>query len=117
MSKNKEIAQYFLDLCEGVPNKRMRAMFGGHGLYSGDSMFGLEAFGEFYLKTDETNREMFLQAEGKPFVYEGKNGRKTTMSYYTLPSEIMEDRERLAPYLHSAWEVAKKAKDKKDRST
>ncbi len=73
MSKNKEIVQYFLDLCEGVPDRRIRAMFGGHGLYSGDAMFGLEAFGEFYLKTDETNREIFLEADGQPFVYEGMN--------------------------------------------
>lgn len=88
-------------------------MFGGHGLYSGEAMFGLEAYGELYLKTDEINRSEFESIGAKPFVYENKSGKKTVMSYYAPPPEFLEDREKLSRLLESSFSAAMRAFEKK----
>jgi DNA transformation protein len=53
---------------------RLRAMFGGHGLYLDDSFFGLIAYETLYLKTDELTRAEYVTAESTPFSFE--SGRK-----------------------------------------
>lgn len=109
MAKNREIAEYFLELCRDIPEPRIRSMFGGHGLYSGEAMFGLEAYGELYLKTDGQTREAFEAVGAAPFVYESAGGKKTVMSYFTPPVEILEDPDRLLPLVTLALESANRA--------
>ncbi len=109
MGKNREMAEYFLELCRDVPEKRLRAMFGGHGLYSGDAMFGLEAFGELYLKADESSKAAFQEAGAKQFVYEGSGGKKSSMNYWAPPAEILEDPDAFQQLLSLSLEAAEKA--------
>ncbi len=110
MGSRRELAEYFLELCSEVEDRHLRTMFGGHGLYSGTHMFALEAYGELYLKTDEKNREEFERIGALPFVYEGKNGKKTVMSYYKPPAEYLESDELLAPLVRSAVEAARRSR-------
>ena len=86
---------------------RLRRMFGGTGIYADDVMFGLEAYGEIYLKADAISQPTFEAAGSRPFVYE-KDGRTATMSYWLLPSEAREEREAVAPWARLALEAAKR---------
>ena len=83
-------------------------MFGGYGVFLDGVMFGLIAFGELYLKTDDGNREDFVAAGLPPFVYRGR-GRPMTMSYHRAPEPI-EEWGRLEPWARGAFAAARRAK-------
>ena len=46
---------------------RARAMFGGHGVYLDDLMFGLIAWDRLFLKVDDATIATFRDAGGAPF--------------------------------------------------
>ncbi|MBS0343429.1 MAG: TfoX/Sxy family protein [Proteobacteria bacterium] len=77
-------------------------MFGGHGLFHEDRMFGLVAGGRVYLKTDEENRPLFVEKRLAPFEY-ARRGEMTATSYYEAPAEIFEDRDEAAHWAKLAW--------------
>jgi DNA transformation protein len=54
---------------------RTKRMFGGLGVYSGDLMMALVAYGELYLKVDDESKPAFERAGARPFVYESKGTR------------------------------------------
>ena len=70
---------------------RARAMFGGHGLYLDDLMFGLIYEDRLFLKLDEESRPAFERAESKAFVYSTKEGRRTSTSYWLCPPAALKD--------------------------
>jgi DNA transformation protein len=94
-----------LELLSGLGEVRARKMFGGHGLYAGESMVALIAFGCLYLKVDDATRLRFEAAGGVPFVYDGK-GKPITMSYWTVPPEAMESPAEMLPWARLAQQAA-----------
>ncbi|MES2123687.1 MAG: TfoX/Sxy family protein [Gemmatimonadota bacterium] len=96
-----------------VPGAAARAMFGGVSIAGPEGTFALLADDVVYLKGDAQNRERFL-AEGwpafKPFGAEG-----SSMGYYAVPGELLEDVEVLAPWVLLAREAAQRAPAKKKK--
>jgi DNA transformation protein and related proteins len=91
-------------------------MFGGAGIYSGDLFFAILVEDTLYLKVDDGNREPD-QARGiQPFAYEGKNGRRATMRYYPVPSELLDDPDALAPWARQSMDAARRTAAKQARS-
>ncbi len=64
-------------------------MFGGVGLYSDDTFFGILAADVLYFKVDDTNRRQYEQADSKPL--KPYADRPMTMSYYDVPASVVED--------------------------
>ena len=93
------------DLFAGLGPVRIRRMFGGQGIYSGEVMFALELDGELYLKVDDRTVERFRSAGSRPFVYE-KDGRKIEMSYWRLPDAAADDPDEAARWGRLAIEAA-----------
>lgn len=106
-SRDEDIAWY-LELLGPVGRVAARRMFGGTGFYVDGLIVGLEIEGTLYLKTDDLNRERFVEAAGRPFVYEGK-GRAITVSYWTPPEEAMDSPEAMRPWARLALEAALRA--------
>lgn len=104
--------EFVLERLSIAGNVTIRAMFGGHGIYSGDLMFGLVADGVLYLKVGESNIKDYIQANMKPFSYEAKNGKPISMSYWRLPLDILESNDDLPKWINKAVEAAKMAKPK-----
>ena len=82
---------FVLDQLTALPELRARAMFGGHGLYSGERFFGILFEGRVYFKADEVTRAAYESRGMSAFTYEMK-GRVMTMSYYEVPLDVLEDR-------------------------
>ncbi len=101
-------AESIQDLFQDLGPVRIRRMFGGQGIYAGDRMFALEADGELYLKVDDTSRPAFEAAGSRPFVFEA-NGRATTMSYWLMPGEGLDDPAEAARWGRLAIEAASRA--------
>ncbi|MBL0264468.1 MAG: TfoX/Sxy family protein [Leptospiraceae bacterium] len=93
-----------------------KAMFGGHGIYLGDLIFGIVVEGVLYLKVGDSNIKDYIQAGMKPFTYAAKNGKPVSMSYWGLPLDVLESNEDLPKWVGKAIEVAKSAKITKPKN-
>jgi DNA transformation protein len=99
-----EFLEYVVDQLSTWGEVRAKRMFGGAGLFYQGKMFGLIADDVVYLKVSDSNRGDFDQAGAKPF--QPYKNKKTTMPYYEIPSEVLEDRDELARWAEKAFLVA-----------
>lgn len=53
------------------------------------------------------NRSVFEKIESHPFVYAKKAGKLITMSYWLVPEEIMEDKEKFYDLLEKSVVVSR----------
>ena len=98
---------YVVEQLSGAECLRLgcRAMFGAHGLYAGDTFFGIVCKGQLYLKTDDATAAEYRRRGSKPFQ---PNARQTIKSYYEVPADVLEDREVLAAWAARAIVVARR---------
>lgn len=114
MAKDKSFHDYIVyDLLGNIPGITSRAMFGGWAIYENGIIFAIIADGQLYFKVGDSNRKMFEQLESRPFVYLKNNGKPITMSYWLVPEEVMEDRERLYDLVDKSVAVSRKKKQYK----
>jgi len=95
---------FVLDQLGEVPSFRSRAMFGGVGLYAGDTFFGIVAADVLYFKVGDTNRPEYERAGATPFVPYAD--RRMTMPYYSVPPGVLEDPVELARWAARSIQVA-----------
>ena len=96
---------FVLDQLSALPGLRAKAMFGGHGLYSGDNFFGILDEGRVFFKVDDATRAAYESRGMPPFTYEMK-GRQMTMSYQEVPPDIFEDRNECVTWASQAIQIA-----------
>jgi DNA transformation protein len=87
-----------LDLLASVGEVTPRRMFGGTGFYKNGIMFALEAYGRLFLKTDEENRQTFVDAGCEPFRFVDKDGNETVMSYWEPPESALSSPMKMKPW-------------------
>ena len=118
MSASAEFIELIVDLMSGLARPVcVRAMFGGAGVYADGVMFGLIADDVLYLKADAASREKF-EAEGLgPFVYDGKKGKPIAMSYWRVPSRVLDDGDEMVVWARTALDVARRLKKPRSKST
>ena len=104
MAVSDEFLGYVLDQLSTWAEVRAKRMFGGAGLYRRGYMFVLIADDVVYLKVGSPNRDDFEKAGSRPF--QPYPNRKTTMPYWALPEEVLEDRDELARWAEKAYTVA-----------
>lgn len=97
------------DLLSEVEGVRARAMFGGHGVYKDDLIFAIIVDDELYYKVDDSNRKDFEALGSEPFVYRAKGNKRVAMSYWKLPSQIMDDREELLRWTQKSLAISRLA--------
>lgn len=98
------------DQLDGVPDLRVKRMFGGWGVYSGPFFFGLVYDGRLYFKTDEAGTARFAQFGTGPFTYDGG----ALKSLWEVPSEVLEDPFELREWAARATQAARAAKQEKN---
>ncbi len=106
MTARDEDIAWFRELLEPLGTITVRRMFGGAGLYVDGLIVGLEIEGTLYLKTDASSRDLFADAGGRPFVYDGKDKQVTVASYWTPPDDAMDSPEAMRPWARLALEAA-----------
>jgi DNA transformation protein len=98
---------FVLDQLSGVPLLLAKPMFGGLGLYTGDTFFGIVAADVLYLKVGDANRAEYERVGAAGFAPYAK-GRAST-SYYAVPVAVLEDSRTLARWVTDAIKVARQA--------
>jgi DNA transformation protein len=89
---------------------RARAMFGGHGLYLGDSFFAVVDEGRVYYRVTDETRPDYVAAGMKPF--EPWPGQVMN-GYYEVPSGVWNDAVLRLEWARRAATRDKKAKKRK----
>ena len=90
-----------LDQLSAVPGVRARAMFAAHGLYAGETFFGILDEGRLFFKTGPGNEADYLARGMEPFTYTMK-GKVMTMAYREVPPEILEQPPELVAWARKA---------------
>ena len=112
MAVNPSYREFVLDQLGRVANGiRGRGMFGGVGIYAGDLFFALIGDDSLYLKVDDSNRGDFEKAGMGPFLPFGEGGE--VMQYYEIPADVLEEPDKLRPWVEKSIAVAKRAKSAK----
>jgi DNA transformation protein len=104
--------EFVLDQLHALPELRAKAMFGAHGLYSGENFFGILDDGKLFFKTDAAAQKEFTARGMSPFTYEMK-GKVMTMSYHEVPPDILENASELAAWARRAIQIAVSSKTAK----
>ena len=105
MSVSEEFIEYVLDQFSRWRHVTARKMFGGAGLYRDGRMFGLIADDVAYLKVDDSNRKEFVEAGSSPF--KPYPDKPTTMSYFEVPPDILDDPEELVEWAERSLAIQK----------
>ena len=82
------------DCLDGERSYSLKKLFWGYGIYKNGKIFWIYAFDQIYFKTDEKTKQEYIKLKSKIFSYE-KQGKEQTMRYYTLPEEVLENKEEL----------------------
>ncbi len=90
-----------------------RIIFGRHGIYLDDIMFGwLLTDDELWFRADDLNRDLYRSAGARIFTYK-RQARTIEVSYYAVPDAIWFDRDELISWAESALAAAKRLRAKK----
>ena len=104
-----EFVDHLAELFEAFGPVTLRRMFGGHGVFRDELMFGLVVDDALFLKADGESRAMFERAGLPPFEYTRK-GRRISLSYYLATEEALEDPLTLAEWARPAFDAALRAR-------
>lgn len=114
MSVSSGYRTYILDQLAGVAALNTRRMFGGVGLYSGESFFALIDDDVLFFKVDDSNREDYVSRGMRAFM---PIPGKASMGYYQVPEDVIEEADELVRWARRSVAVAltraKKPKVKK----
>jgi DNA transformation protein len=86
----------------------VRRMFGGAGIYAGETMFALVHEGVIYLKADLHNAPAFERESLAPFSYATRGGKRAVMSYRRMPDRLYDDPDELATWAGEALAAARR---------
>src|ERR1700740_2023690 len=88
-----------------LPEFRVKRMFGGAGVFSGELMFALAFEDDLYLRVDDLSRGELEALGSEPFTYEAR-GEVMTLGYWRAPGEIWDDPEAARRWGGRAVEAA-----------
>ena len=115
MKNSGEFVAHVKDLLGDIPNVVVKPMFGGHGIFRENVMFGSLARDVMYLRADG-DRAAQLKADGsEQFGFE-MGGKAMTMPYWTVPSNALDDRDSMTELAVAAFADALAADRKKPKS-
>jgi DNA transformation protein and related proteins len=108
MARRSDFVEFVSEQMAFVDGLRIRAMFGGYGIYQDDCMFALIADDRLYFKADAATRAEFEARGLAPFTYVAR-GKTMTLQYFEAPPEVFEEQEAMRAWAHKAQSTALKA--------
>ncbi|MEZ4523548.1 MAG: TfoX/Sxy family protein [Thermomicrobiales bacterium] len=107
MAADPAFADYVIEQLEDAGAITHRAMFGGYGIWESGDMFALiSSDSTLYFKVDDETRPRYQAAGSEQF---------RTMPYWSVPADLLEDREQLLDWAEEAVAVGHATASKKRR--
>ncbi len=110
MPKHGEFVEFVIEQMVSIGGLRVRAMFGGHGVYQDDCIFAIIIDDRLYFKTDATTRGEFEALGLSPFTYLACS-KPVTMSYFEAPPEVFEELEVMGNWAQKALGASRRARE------
>lgn len=104
---------HVLDLMAPLGAVRSRAMFGGHGIYLGETLFAIVADDRLWLRTDTATRAGYEKLGLGPFTYVAR-GRRVALPYHEAPPDALESAEVMQRHALGAVGAARRAGRRKN---
>jgi DNA transformation protein len=101
--------EFLEELYEPMGGVKVRAMFGGLGIFKDALIFGIVFDDALYLRADDDTVGRFAAESAQQFVYRGMNDREVAMPYYRLPERLYDDPEEFIVWSTAAFGVARRA--------
>ena len=102
---NQKILEHILDLLDDEEGISFKRMFGGYGIFKNELAVALILRSEIFMKVDQSNINDYKSAFSKPFTYK-KNGKDISLSNWSIPSEILEDKDLFIEWFLKSYRVA-----------
>jgi DNA transformation protein len=115
MSVGTAFLQYVLEQLARTGHVTSRRMFGAVGLYCDDRFFGLIDDDTLFFKVDDSTRADYVSRGMKPFS-PYKNKPDVSMSYFTVPADVLDDPEDLVQWARRSVAIAVPRAIKKPKS-
>lgn len=112
MSVSDDFLSYVLEQLAGVGRLRTKRMFGAVGLYGDEHFFAIIDDDVLYLKADETNTPDF-KARGMRQFMPDPGKPESSMGYYEVPADVLEDRDELRVWARKSVTVGAAATARK----
>ncbi len=109
MSRFGEFVEFVIEQMALIGRPRVRAMFGGYGVYREGYIFAIIVDDRLYFKTDSITRSKFQEKGLSPFTYIAR-GKSVTMQYFEAPPEVFEEPEVMSIWAQKAYEAAMRTK-------
>src|SRR5256885_10287961 len=107
MAVSESYRDFVLEQLGRVTPVTAKSMFGGVGIYARGLFFALIAEDRLYFKVDDSTRPDFERLGMEPFQpFE----QESSLGYYEVPADVLEDAGQLALWMRRAIDVAAKAK-------
>jgi DNA transformation protein and related proteins len=105
----REYCDYLIDALGSWGAVTAKRMFGGWGLYRDGQIFAIVIEDTPYFKVDESNRADYESAGVGPFAYMARGDKRTVMSYWQVPGDVLDDEDALKAWAEKALRVALKS--------
>ncbi len=112
MANSEEYLAFVLELLSDVAALHSRPMFGAVSIYGDGTIFAMVHDDQLYLKVGPYNLQDFVEADSEPF---RPYGDERTMAYWTVPIDVLENRDMLTSWSRKALEGAQLAASKKTK--
>jgi len=96
---------YILDQLRDVEDLVCKRMFGGFGLYSNGTFFGIIDRDKVYFKTNEKSKVHYIEQGMGPFK---PTPKQTLKNYYEVPIDVIENPEDLTTWARQSGLVGSK---------
>lgn len=112
---DKPVLKESLRLFNCFENVKSRSMFGGFGIFAGETMFALVVNDKLHLRANAENEAEFKQAGLTPYVYK-KRGFPVVTKHYAIPEEWWAEPEKILCQAKRSFSAAKEDKETKSNS-
>lgn len=109
MPVSPNFLDFVIDQLGGIGSVRARRMFGGIGLYCDDLFFAVIDDDVVYFKVDDSNRDDYTSRGCEPFRPLADDPKAASMSYFRVPSDILEDSDEIKTWARRSVSVASAA--------
>lgn len=117
MAVSPEFREHVLDLLEPLGAVSVKRFFGGAALVLGAAQFGMIMGETVFPRVDDSNRDDFVEAGCRPFSYTTKVRKVTVASYYSLPEDLIDDRDALLEWARRSVDAARRNRKRKPLKT
>ena len=102
MRRRSDFVEFVTEQMAFVAGLRVRAMFGGYGVYCGNRMFAIIVGDRLYFKANDATCGEFETRGLSPFTYVAR-GKLVTLQYFEAPPEVFEEPDVMRKWVQMAY--------------